>query len=63
MLNLETLFTDNNGTGRETHLPLSITVIDENDNVPEFTANFYEYQIQELTTTFRTDQQIHVIIN
>ncbi|XP_067945562.1 cadherin-87A-like [Watersipora subatra] len=49
---------DNNGTGHETRLPLFITILDENDNSPEFTLDIYEYRVQELTTQLRTNQPI-----
>lgn len=53
-------FSDNNGIGQETRLPLKIHIKDENDNLPVFNSNLYTYRVEEETTLLTTDQPISV---
>lgn len=41
---------DNGGNGHETRLPLHITIADENDNEPEFTADIFTFRAMEEMT-------------
>lgn len=56
------ILTDNNGKAHETSIPLTITLLDENDNIPEFTSYIYQYRVQEGTTSLTTEYPIYVSI-